>query len=343
MNQKRTVSQTPVTPYTEIVPDGAAAIYGITRAGCPHTGGKRCSVKKVIQNIRRHPMVHIMVIPVVAYYLIFHYLPMYGVLIAFQNFVPSRSLWDNQWVGLMHFKDFFSDIYFTRLIKNTLSINIGLLLVGFPMPILFALMLNEVKSKRFKGFTQTVTYMPHFISSVVLCGIVVNFCKSTGLITYILTLFGFPKTNLLIVPSMFKPIFVGMNIWQNLGWDSIIYLAALSGIDPTLYEAADVDGAGRFSKMWNITLPGIAPTIVMLLILRIGRLMSLGWEQIILLYNPMIYETADVISTYVYRRGLIQFDYSFAAAVGLFNSVINLILLISANYISRRVNETSLW
>ena len=273
----------------------------------------------------------------------FHYAPMYGVIIAFQDYKPLKGIMGSKWVGLQNFRTFIESPFLWRLIRNTLSINIGMLVFGFPLPIIFALLLNEVRSTAFRKVVQTVTYMPHFVSSVVVCGLMVIFCRSDGLITSVLSHFGFPKTNLLTVESYFQPLYIGMNIWQELGWDSIIYFAALTSVDASLYEAARVDGAGRWRQMWHITLPGIAPTIVILLILRIGNLMSLGWDRLILMYNDMVMETADVISTYVYRTGLQQVQYSYATAVGLLNSIINVILLVSANAISRKISDNSLW
>ena len=269
---------------------------------------------------------------------------MYGLVIAFQRYVPSKGISRSAWVGLKYFKDFLSDPYFFRTVRNTLIINFYLLIFAFPAAIIFALLINELRTPHLKRCTQTITYMPHFISSMVICGLAVDFFKSDGMITSMLvSLFGVEETNLLSVKGYFRPIYVAMQIWQETGWDSIIFVAALAGIDPTLYEAAIMDGAGRFKRIWHVTLPGILSTIVILLILRVGNMMTLGWEKIVLLYNQMVYETADVISTYVYRRGLIDFDYSFSTAVGLFNSVINFLLLISVNAVSRKVNENSLW
>lgn len=297
----------------------------------------------LISNIRRYPWLYIMILPVIAFYIIFCYWPMYGVIIAFQDFVPAKGIFGSNFVGFDHFISFFTDFNFSRLISNTVMINLQMLVFGFPLPILFALLLNEMRSSKLRKITQTITYMPHFVSSVVVCGLVVSFTKSGGLITSILTLFGLPDVNLLSKAELFQPIYVSMNIWQEFGWDSIIFFAALTGIDPAQYEAATLDGAGRWKRMWYITLPGLLPTISILLILRMGNIMSLGWDKIVLLYSPTIYETSDVISTYVYRRGLIQYEYSYAAAVGLFNSVINVFFLVGANFLSRKVNETSLW
>lgn len=268
---------------------------------------------------------------------------MYGVVIAFQDFKPALGIAGSNFVGLKHFDKFINGRYFSRLVRNTISINMGMLLVAFPLPIVFALMLNEIRSIRFQRLTQTITYMPHFVSTVVVCGLMVQFCASDGVLTTVFSWLGMQKTNLLTVPAYFQPLYIGMNVWQNVGWDSIIFFAALTAVDPQLHEAAHIDGAGRWRRMWHVTIPAILPTVVILLIMRIGNLMSLGWDQIILLYNERVYETADVISTYVYRSGLTNFEYSFGSAVGLMNSVINVILLIGANTLSRRVNETSLW
>ncbi|MDD7411815.1 MAG: ABC transporter permease subunit [Eubacteriales bacterium] len=300
--------------------------------------------KRLAENIRNHPLLYVLALPVVAYYLIFNYYPMYGVLMAFQDFKPALGIWGSKWVGLKHFEKFIGGIYFWRLVRNTLSINLGMLLVGFPIPILFALLLNEIPHRGFQRVTQTVTYMPHFISSVVVCGLMLQFCGSNGILTRMLAALGLtPQTNLFTVPSLFQPLYIGMNVWKNMGWDSIIFFAALTSVDSELHEAAQIDGAGRWRRMLHVTLPAIMPTVVILLIMRIGNLMSLGWDQIILLYNERVYETADVISTYVYRMGLTKFEYSFGSAVGLLNSVINVILLMGANALSRKVNETSLW
>lgn len=301
-------------------------------------------LRRLGRNMMEHTLLYLMFLPVVVYYIVFHYAPMYGVVIAFQDYKPMRGIAGSAFVGLKHFRTFINGPFFWRLVRNTLSINIGMLLFAFPMPIVFALLLNEVRSVRFRKVVQTVTYMPHFVSSVVVCGLMLIFCRSDGILTLGLSALGIvEKTNLLTVKQYFQPLYILMNIWQELGWDSIIYFAALTAIDATLYEAATVDGAGRWRRMWHITIPGILPTIVMLLILRIGNLMSLGWDRIYLLQSEIVYETSDVISTYVYRTGLVQTQYSYATAVGLMNSVVNVILLFSANMFARRVSENSLW
>lgn len=287
--------------------------------------------------------IYLMALPVVLFFVVFSYIPMYGVIIAFQKFSPNKGIFDNTWVGLSHFKDFFSSYYFWRLIKNTFLLNFYDLIFAFPAPIFFALLLNEVKNRHFKKTVQTVTYMPYFISLVVVAGIIIEFTGSDGLINEIIVLLGGKRSNLLGNPEFFRAIFIGSNIWQGLGFSSIIYLAALSGIDEELYEASTIDGAGRWRQTWHITLPGISSTIIILLILRIGNMMNVGFEKIILLYSPLTYETADVISSFVYRKGLLEFNYSYSTAVGLFNSAINFSLLILANKISRRFSESSLW
>ncbi len=295
------------------------------------------------QAIRRHWILYALALPVMLYYILFHYLPMFGVVIAFQDYRVTRGILRSDWVGLENFWDFFQSIYAWPTIRNTLSISVLGLIFGFPAPILLALLLNEVKQARFKKTVQTITYVPHFISLVVICSMVRDFCATRGLFNEILGLFGGGGVNWLTQPAWFYPIYIISGIWQNVGWDSIIYMAAFAGIDAELYEAATVDGASRLRRIWHVTLPGIAPTITILLILRIGSLMSVGYEKIILLYNPTIYETADVISTYVYRRGLIDGEYSFATAVGLMNSVINFILLIAADRFSKRIGQRGLF
>lgn len=286
---------------------------------------------------------YLMVLPVIAYYVIFHYKPMYGAIIAFKDFNPLLSIAKSPWVGFKHFSDFFSGYYFWRTLKNTLVISVNTLVFGFPAPIIFALLLNELRNRYFKRTVQTITYMPHFISLIVICGMIKEFTMDAGAITQFLGFFGFGKSTLLYKPGAFVPIYVLSEIWQQVGWESIIYLAALSSIDLEQYEAAAIDGAGRWKQMIHVTLPGIMPTVMVLLILRVGRLLSVGYEKIILLYNPAIYQTADVISSFVYRKGLQEFNWSYASAVGIFNSVINLTLLIIANWLSKKTNKHSLW
>jgi putative aldouronate transport system permease protein len=249
----------------------------------------------------------------------------------------------SEWVGFKHFYDFFTTPDFFRLIENTITISVTNLIVGFPAPIIFALCLNEIRQLRFKKIVQTLTYLPHFISLVVICGMITGFVNSGGIISKALSPIIGENINMLTLSNMFVPIYVISDIWQGIGWSSIIYIAALSGIDSQLYEAAKIDGAGKWRQLFNITLPCLSPTIVILLILRIGGLLNVGFEKIVLLYNPLIYEASDVISTYVYRLGFENQQWSYTTAVGLLNSLINFGLLISANYISRKVNGASLW
>lgn len=298
---------------------------------------------KIKHNLRKHRIVYLMFLPVFAYYLIFHYFPMYGALIAFQNYVPARGFWASEWVGLRHFQSFFHSYYFGRLLKNTILISLYSLVFGFPAPIILAFLLNEVKSVRYKRIVQTVTYLPHFLSIMVVCGMIISFFGSSGFVSSIIVSLGGPKRNFLMEPESFRALYVGSGVWQTFGWNSIVYLAALTGIDPALYEAARMDGAGRFQQALHITLPGIMSTIIVLFILRIGRIMNVGYEKIILLYNSLTMETADVISSFVYRKGLLDANYSYSAAVGIFNSVINFGLVLLANTLSRSVKQTSLW
>lgn len=296
------------------------------------------------KDVARDKYLLLLILPVLIYYIIFHYIPMYGVIIAFKNFSASKGIIGSSWAGFKWFKQFFKSIYFGRVVRNTILINIYSLLWGFPIPIIFALLLNELNDGLFKRAVQTISYLPHFISVVVIAGMIVNFLSpSSGVVNMTLKALGRESINFLSEPDWFRTIYVSSGIWQGFGWNSIIYLAAISSIDPSLYEAAVIDGANRWDQMKYVTLPGIAPTIIILLILNLGRIMSLGFEKIILLYTPATYETADVISTYVYRRGLLNAEYSFGAAVGLFNSIINFILIITVNKISNKVTETSLW
>ena len=299
--------------------------------------------KRVAKDMRRNWTLYVLVAPVIVFYLLFHYRPMYGALIAFQNFRPALGVSGSPWVGFEHFIRFFQGPFFWRLMRNTFWLNVLLLAFGFPAPILLALMMNEVRSTVFKRTVQTVTYMPFFISAIVVVGIIQSFTLSTGVINDIIVWFGGTRRNLLSDSSVWRTIFVTQDLWRNVGFGTIVYLAALAGIDQEQYEAAMIDGAGRFRKIWNITIPGIMPTIVILLILRMGSMMSLGFETIMLMASPVVYEVSDVIGYYVFRVGIQQGNFSFATAVGLFNSVINFSMLIIANAISRRVNETSLW
>lgn len=304
---------------------------------------KLIPVDSLQRDMRRNWSLYLLVIPVILFYILFSYKPMYGALIAFKDFTPGRGFEGSPWVGFEHFIRFFQSPFFFRLVRNTFLISFFGLIFGFPAPIILALLLNEVRHTSFKRTVQTITYLPHFISMIVIVGMITDFSLSTGLFNDIIVFFGGERTPLLQQPQLYRPIYIASDIWQQVGWGTIIYLSALSAIDPELYEAARVDGAGRFKQLIHITLPSLAPTIVILLILRIGQLLGVGYEKTILLYNPSTYETADIISTYVYRVGLLEQDWSYSTAIGLFNSVINFTLLIVANKISRKVSETSLW
>lgn len=293
---------------------------------------------------KRYRMVYIMLIPVLIYYIVFHYLPMLGIVIAFQNFKPAKGLLGSKWVGLKHFIDFFEGPYAFRLIRNTFVLSLYQILVGFPAPIILALLFNEMSCKRYKSLCQTLTYMPHFVSLVVVCGLVRTFTSSTGLVTSLVTwITGKEAVNLLAQPQYYRTIYVFSDVWQNIGWGSILYLATLSNVDPALYEAADLDGANRLQKIIHINLPALIPIIAVQLIMRLGRIMSEGSEKTILLYSAVTYETSDIISSYVYRAGLENHSYSPAAAIGLFNSLVNMCLVVFANWFSRTYVKESLW
>ena len=295
------------------------------------------------RDLRRNGTLYLILLPVLAFYIIFHYFPMFGVVMAFERFNPTRGFIGSDWVGFKWFEQFFSSYYFSRLLRNTLLLSLKDILIGFPAPIILALLLNELKSRRFKKTIQTISYMPYFISVVVMSKLIIEFFSSTGAVTQLFTLFGMSPTNMLGDNRYFQGIFVGTNLWQYCGFNSIIYLAAISGVDPELYDASIVDGANRWQQTLHVTLPGISTTIIILLIMRLGSLFSVGYEKIILLYSPAVYETADTISSFVYRSGLKEANYSYAAAVNLFNSLMNFILLISFNTLSRKLTERSLF
>lgn len=295
------------------------------------------------KDLHKYAGAYVLVLPVVLFYLIFCYKPMYGVIIAFQNFSVIRGIVGSEWVGLQHFKDFFESYYFTRILKNTLVISLSTLIFSFPIPIIFALLLNEIKNAKFKRLVQTISYMPHFISMVVVCNMIKMFTSNTGFITSLLGFFGVPEVSLLSKPEYFVPIYVISGIWQQTGWGAIIYLSALSGIDQQLYEAAKIDGANRWKQTLHVTLPGISQTIIIMLLLRLGNIMDVGYEKVMLLYNEGIFKTADVISTFVYRKGLADMDFSYSTAISLFNSVINFIIIVVFNKLSKKFTETSLW
>lgn len=300
--------------------------------------------EKLARYLAQNWQLYLLLLPVVAYYIIFHYMPMLGIQIAFRNYSPRLGFWHSKWVGLAHLNRFFRSYYAMQVIQNTLLISVYSLIVGMPLPILLAIFMNEVRCKWFKRTVQTVTYAPHFISTVVMCSMIFLFlAPDTGIINRLVVALGGQSTYFMGKPDMFKTIYVLSGVWQNAGWNSIIYMAALSGIDPQLHEAAMIDGAGRLKRIWHINLPGLMPTVVVLLILNSGFLMSVGFEKIFLLQNDLNRSASEVISTLVYQQGLIQQDFSYSTAVNLFNSVVNCVLLVSVNFLARRISETSLW
>ena len=277
------------------------------------------------------------------YLALFCYKPMYGLIIAFNNYKPTRGITGSDYVGLMWFDNFFNNIYFWRLLSNTFTISALSIVFGFPAPIILALLLNEIQNDKFKRTVQTITYMPYFISLVVTCSIIKIYCQENGLFSQIIEIFGGTRRNLLIDPSAYRPIYVLSGIWQNIGWNSIIYLAALSGIDQEQYEAARIDGANRFQQMLHITIPGILPTIMILFVLRMGSILNVGYEKVLLLYTENTYNVADVFSTYTYRVGLEQKQYSLSTAVSLFNTMVNIMFLVFTNWLSRKTTESGLF
>ncbi len=298
------------------------------------------------KDLKKNWMLYIMALPIFAYYIIFHYGPMGGLVIAFKDFRPGRGIWGSEWAdffGLEHFIDFFTSPEFATIVPNTIIISVVSILIGFPAPIILALLLNELKNEKFKKSVQTITYMPYFISVVVMSGIILDLVSSEGVITNIARFFGYQGGDMLGVSELFVPIFVTSNVWQNLGYGTIIYIAALANVSEDVYEAARIDGANRWQQMLNVTLPGIAPTITIMLIMRLGSIMTVGWEKIVLMYNPGIYETADVISSYIYRIGVEGNLTSYAAAIGMFNSVINFSMLLIANKVTKKLGGNSLW
>lgn len=300
--------------------------------------------QKLRHDVIRDKYLYIMLLPCLAYYIIFHYFPMYGLQIAFKDYNMFTGIKDSAFVGFAHFIRFFQSPDFGRVLKNTILISLYSLAVGFTAPIVMALLLNEVRCKKFRSGVQTVIYIPHFISMVVVAGLVVNFLSpSYGLVNLIIEKLGGEKIYFMMEPKYFRTIYVLMNAWKETGFATIVYVAALTSVDTQLYEAAMLDGAGRWKQTLYVTIPSILPTIITMLIMRIGNMLLLGYEGIILLYQPSTYEVADIISSFVYRSGILETQYSFAAAVDLFNGVISLILVVGANVISRKLTETSLW
>lgn len=295
------------------------------------------------KDFHKNWILYLMALPAIAYFLVYCYAPMAGLYIAFTDYKITDGIFSGDWVGFKWFIRFFQGPYFGRLLRNTLLLSLETLLWAFPIPIIFALVLNEIRSVRFKKLAQTVAYLPHFVSIIVICGLVVDFTSLDGLINTVIQMFGGEPIAFLAKPEWFRTVYVSSEIWHTFGWNSIVFLAALTSIDIQQFEAARLDGASRLQQMVYISLPSIIPTIVTVLLMRIGHLMSVGFEKVFNLYGPATYETADIISTYVYRQGILGANYSSAAAIGLFNSVINLVLVVLMNKVSRKLTETSLW
>src|SRR5690606_21726829 len=299
--------------------------------------------KKRFSHFLKEWQLYILILLPIVYLIIFKYIPMFGNVIAFRRFIPGGSIFGEEWVGFYYFEMFLSDPTFYKVFTNTLVLAFLLLVITFPAPIIFALLLNEVKNHLFKRFVQTASYLPHFFSVVVVAGMVYELLALNGPVNSLIANLGFDKISFMQLPEWFRTIFVSVDLWQGLGWGAILYLAALTGINEELYEAAKIDGANRWKQTIHITIPGILPTIVVLLILNIGNFLQIGFEKVLLLYNPLTYETADIIATYVYRVGLQSGSFSYGTAIGLFESIVGLVLVIGANYVSRRITDNSLW
>lgn len=291
----------------------------------------------------KYRQIYLLLLPALVYVVVFDYIPMYGVQIAFKNYKGVLGIWGSPWVGFKHFIDFFEGYYFWRLLRNTLALSLYSLLVGFPIPIIVALILNETAPK-FKKMAQTILYAPHFISTVVLCGMIVTmFSKESGVVNTLMEMLGMERVYFMGEPGAFRHLYTWSGVWQGMGWNAIIYIAALSAVDPSLHEAASIDGASRMQRIMHINIPTIMPTIIITLILRVGQLASVGYEKAYLLQTSLNTEVSEIISTYVYKRGIVDANYSFSTAVGLSNNIINIVLILVANQISKRVSETSLF
>jgi len=299
--------------------------------------------KKILKIWKRDRALYLMALAPVLLVFVFNYIPLYGILMAFQNHVPAKGIWGSKWVGLKHFETFFRDPFCFRIIKNTFLLGAGSLIVGFPAPIIFALLVNEVRQGKFKRVVQTISYMPHFISTVILVGIMKNMFRLSGIVNELVVMLGGEAVDFFTRPEWFRPLYIGSGIWQGVGYSSILYLAAIAGVSPELYESAILDGASRFKQIIYITIPSIMPTITIMFIMAMGGVLGNDMQKILLMYNELTYETSDVISTYVYRKGLLGGQFSYSTAVGLFTSLINFMFLFTANKISRKMGETSLF
>ena len=312
---------------------------GSTRAPRPAAPRRRSTAS----GFWKHRALYLMILPGVVYFLVFKYVPMGGIVIAFQNYQPFLGFTGSEWVGFDNFVRLFTEDTFLVLLRNTLVISGLLLAFAFPTPIVLALLLNELRSPKFKRLVQTVSYLPHFMSVVIVVGMVFQLLSLRGTVNQLIDLVGGSPINFVQEAEWFRAVYIGSEIWQTAGWGTILYLAALTTIDDDLYEAARIDGANRWQQIWHVTLPGIRPTMITLLILNIGTFLAVGFEKILLLYNPLTYPTADVVSTYLYRTGVESNSFSYAAAIGLFEAIVGLVLITSANQLSRRTVGTSLW
>ncbi|WP_407267918.1 ABC transporter permease [Radiobacillus sp. PE A8.2] len=305
---------------------------------------KKVQKKSLLKQISKDKYLLLLVAPAVLYFFIFKYIPMLGIIVSFKDYNPFLGFWDSEWVGLKYYRLFFHNPDSWEIIRNTFLLGVYKIIWGFPAPIILALLLNELRFIIYKRIVQTISYLPHFISTVVVASMVTMFLSPTsGMVNEVIQYFGFKPINFLQEAGWFRSIYVTSEVWQDVGWGSIIFLAALSGINPSLYEASSIDGANRWKQMLHITLPGLTPAIVILLILNIGRMIDIGFEKVYLLANPATYETADIISTYVYRVGLVQGNFSYGTAIDLFMGIISLIFVCSANYFSRKLTDNSLW
>ena len=304
---------------------------------------QRPLIARILRALKRDKYLYLMALLPLVYFVLFHYWPMYGLQLAFKEFRAGRGITGSPFVGLKHFREFFSNPYSYKLIRNTIVLRLYQLSVGFPAPILLALLLNEIGHDGFKRIVQTSSYLPHFISTVVVCSMIVSFLATDGLINTLVRSLGGTPRPWLVFPEWFRTIIVASDVWQGAGWHSIIYLAALTSISPEMYEAAAIDGANRWQRFLNVTLPGIAPTVTIMLLLRMGSIISVEYQKILLLYSGATYETADVLGTFIYRRGIEGASFGYATAVGLFQSLVGLVFIVSANALAKRISETSLW
>ncbi len=327
----------------EIILKGVEDIYHKKKKSKKFNIKNNSSPKLMVSLVKNWQLYTMLLLPI-TFYIVFMYTPIIGNIIAFRKYQPGGSIFGIQWVGMRYFNMFLSDAKFWSVFKNTVILSLSSLVIGFPMPIIFALFLNELKSLKFKKLVQITSYLPHFLSTIIICGMIMEvLAPNTGIINRLITTLGGSSISFMQNPNWFRPVYIISGIWQNLGWEAIIYIAALTNVDQQLYEAASIDGANKFQQMIHVSLAGIAPTIIIMLILAIGKLMTVGYEKVLLLYNPMTLDKADIISTYVYRLGIEANQYSYATAIGLLESVIGLTLVIIANKVSRKVSESSLW